>query len=66
MAPTEKVLGATLCAWGMEYEQLITRLLENMPAFAERTWSMERHYDFDTYRHIAEPLCDKAATLIRE
>ena len=66
VAPTEKVLGATLCAWGMEYEQLITRLLENMPAFAERTWSMERHYDFDTYRHIAEPLCDKAATLIRE
>ena len=37
--PTDKLLGTALCAWSMEYEQLISRLLECMPAFAERAWT---------------------------
>jgi len=66
IAPTEDLLGATLCAWSMQHEQLISRLLENMPAFSERTWSLERHHDIGTYHRIFAVVGDKAAKLIAD
>ncbi|MBP3396487.1 MAG: family 20 glycosylhydrolase [Clostridia bacterium] len=64
--PTDRLLGGTMCAWSMHYEQLISRLLENLPAFAERLWSVERHLDADTYWRMAEPLAEKAVRLIAD
>ena len=64
--PTDDVLGASLCSWGLGYEQLITRLLENMPAFSERTWNVERKADFDTYHLTYKSLVHKSAMLIRD
>jgi hypothetical protein len=66
IAPTDRLLGGTLCAWSMRYEQLISRLLENIPAFAERVWSAERHLDADIYWRMAEALSEKAVRLISD
>lgn len=62
--PTEDVLGASLCSWGLTYEWHITRLLENFPAFAERTWTTERKLSNDDYRNIYRKIEGKAPTLI--
>lgn len=66
VAPTPRVLGASLCAWGLTYEQLISRLAENLPAFSERTWTAERRMDFNTYHLAYKALCPKAAALIQD
>lgn len=66
MAPTAGVLGGTLCGWSMRYEQMIGRLLENLPAMAERTWAVEQHTDFDTFCKVYKMLCQKAADFIAE
>ncbi len=64
LAPTPDVLGATLCAWSMRHEQLISRLLELAPAFAEKTWNIERSYDNETYNKIKVAIENKCASLI--
>ena len=66
IAPTDDLMGATLCAWSMQYEQLISRLLQNMPAFSERTWSLERRQDLPTYQRTFGEVGDKAAKLITD
>lgn len=40
--PTEKVLGAQLCAWECTYRQDIQPIKEKLPALCERTWSVRR------------------------
>ena len=37
---------------------------ENTPAFAERTWTVERRLDFDTYHLAYKAICGIAARLI--
>ena len=64
--PTDKLLGTTLAAWSMEYEQLISRLLECMPAFAERSWSAERRLEAEDYCLIMRKCADKPARLIAD
>ncbi|MBR7111721.1 MAG: family 20 glycosylhydrolase [Clostridia bacterium] len=64
--PTADVLGGTLAAWSMQHEQLISRLLENMPAFSERTWTVLRQMDLDTYKRIFGCVSEKAAKLIAD
>ena len=64
--PTDDLLGATLCSWGLTYDQHISRLLENFPAFAERTWTVRRVLDYDTYRKVFNGLCYIAARLVQD
>ncbi|MBR2464520.1 MAG: family 20 glycosylhydrolase [Clostridia bacterium] len=64
--PTEKLLGTALCAWSMEYEQLISRLLECMPAFAERAWTKGRGLGLEEYCRIMRKSADKPARLIAD
>ncbi len=64
--PTDKLLGTALCAWSMEHEQLISRLLECMPAFAERAWTAGRGLGLEEYCRIMRKSADKPARLIAD
>ena len=64
--PTDKLLGTSLCAWSMECEQLISRLLECMPAFAERAWTAGRGLGLEEYCRIMRKSADKPARLIAD
>ena len=64
--PTDDLLGATMCSWGLTYEQHISRLLENFPAFAERTWTVERKFDYAKYKEIFRKVLRKAAWLVQD
>lgn len=45
VAPTDQVLGAQLCVWGLNYEREICRAVENLAALSERVWSEKRICD---------------------
>jgi 3'-phosphoadenosine 5'-phosphosulfate sulfotransferase (PAPS reductase)/FAD synthetase len=64
--PTDQVMGATLCAWGLNYEQLMSRLLENMPAMSERVWTVERKRDFEAYKKAFKITLRRAAALVQD
>ncbi|MBR7111720.1 MAG: family 20 glycosylhydrolase [Clostridia bacterium] len=64
--PTDKLLGAAFCAWSMEYEQLISRLLECMPAFAERAWNADPTLQLEEYCLMMRKSADKPARLIAD
>ncbi len=64
--PTEQVMGATLCAWGLNYEQLMSRLLENMPAMSERVWTVERKRSFDEYNNAFKKVLRVGAAVVQD
>lgn len=66
IAPTDDVLGATMCSWSLTYEQHIGRLLENFPAFAERTWTVKRLLDDDSYMKVYDNILSKGAWLVQD
>ena len=43
--PTDKVLGAQLCAWEQGYEMEVGEVTENLAALAERTWNLTKIAD---------------------
>jgi hypothetical protein len=55
-----------MCSWGLTYDQHISRLLENFPAFAERTWTVRRLHDYSQYRKVFGSILDKAAWLVQD
>ena len=64
--PTEQVMGATLCAWGLNYEQLMSRLLENMPAMSERVWTVRRERDYEEYKKVFKSVLRVGAALVQD
>ena len=64
--PTDQVMGATLCAWRLNYEQLMSRLLENMPAMSERVWTVERKRTFEEYKAAFKKALRIAASLVQD
>lgn len=62
--PTDALLGASLCAWGLSFELLISRLMENFPAFSQGLWSPEQKPDFETYNLIYKKVVEKASLLV--
>lgn len=66
VAPTEQVLGATLCSWSLNYEQLMSRLMENLPAMSERVWTVQRTRDFDGYYQAFKKVLHIAAALVQD
>ncbi|MBO5354851.1 MAG: family 20 glycosylhydrolase [Clostridia bacterium] len=52
--PTDRVLGAQICAWEGIYEQEVGLVMENCAALSERLWNLERCDDDDAcYRRIS-------------
>ena len=66
IAPTDDLLGSQISVWEAHYEQMISRLLQNLPAFAERSWSVARKMDNDTYRVIFDRINAKVTRLIAD
>lgn len=66
VAPTEQVLGSTLCHWGLTYEQLMSRLMENLAAMSERVWTVERKRDTAEYNQIFKKVYRVAAALMQD
>lgn len=64
--PTEQVLGAQYSVWECTYEQEIGRVLDNLPAFAERAWNTERLWDDDGFYARIKPLLTAIPRLIQE
>ncbi len=62
--PTDAVLGAGLCSWGLGYDLLITRILENFPAFSEKLWNVDGEMDFKTFYQIFKGVGGKGADLV--
>ena len=66
VAPTDRVLGGMLCAWCTTYEMEISRVLENLPALAERTWADAPARSHDEYRAAYRALSDRFAAIIQD
>lgn len=64
IAPTDDVLGAQLCSWECSYEQEINRIMENLGALSERTWSTVRICDDAEYFQKQRKINDKLARMI--
>lgn len=44
LQPTDQVLGAQYSVWECTYEQEVGRVMDNLPAFSERCWNVERRW----------------------
>ena len=64
IAPTDDVWGAQLCSWECSYEQEINRIMENLGALSERSWSVTRICDDATYFKKQRKVNDKLAKMI--
>ncbi|MBQ4051417.1 MAG: family 20 glycosylhydrolase [Oscillospiraceae bacterium] len=64
LAPTDEVWGAQLCSWECSYEQEINRIMENLGAMSERSWSVKRICDDETYFKKQRKVNDKLARMI--
>ena len=64
--PTEQVIGAMMCAWEMTFEQEIAHVMSHLAALAERTWTVKRVRDYDSYRMAFKRLYMLSARLIRD
>jgi hypothetical protein len=62
--PTENLLGASLCSWGLSYDLVISRLMENFPAFSQTLWSPAQKGDFASYAMIYKSSTNHASKLI--
>ncbi len=56
--PTDKVLGGMLCAWENTFEEERDRIIENMPATADRTWNTNNYYSYEELEKAKEKLID--------
>jgi len=64
--PTDQVWGGELAVWECTYEQEISRVIENLPALSERTWTVERKFDDDTFRLRLMPMIKLLTWIIQE
>ncbi len=64
--PSDRVLGAMLCAWCTTFEMEISRMVENLIAMSERSWSVEPHGTFAEYRDAYRALSPLVANIIQD
>ena len=64
--PTEQVLGAQICIWGLTYEREIARAVENMAAMSERVWNVERVSSQEQFLDKLQKIAYDAFRLIAE
>lgn len=62
--PTDDVWGAQICSWECSYEQEINKIMERLGAMSERSWSVERLCDDETYFKKQRRVNDKLAKLL--
>ncbi len=57
--PTDKVIGATFCAWTWSYDIDIKPVKENLPAMCEKIWNVNSTVSYDDF----EPALNKLIAL---
>jgi hexosaminidase len=66
VAPTDRVLGATLCSWEQSFELEIGALMENLAALSERTWNVRRSVTDEEYTEMYQAQRLRLARLIQD
>lgn len=66
VAPTDRVLGATLCSWEQSFELEINALMENLAALSERTWNVRRSVTDEEYTEMYQAQRLRLSRLIQD
>ena len=66
IAPTDQILGASMCSWGLNYECLMSRLIDNLAAMSERVWTVERKRTDEAYTKAHANLYRVAGKLVAD
>ncbi len=61
--PTDKVIGATFCAWTWSYDIDINPILENVPAMCEKIWNINSTYTYEEFEPVLNKLIALAKSL---
>lgn len=64
--PTDRVLGAQICAWQTTYEQNIQFVMENCTALSERLWTVKRLWEEEPYHKRHHECTRRIARLIQD
>ena len=64
VAPTDQVIGGTLCAWECTYDQDITPVKENLIALSERLWNVNGSVSTTKFKAATEKLWAMADKLL--
>lgn len=64
--PTDNVLGAEICVWGLPYERAVNRVIDNLAALSERTWTTDRVCSKHEIHLKLIEVCDIAGRLIQD
>lgn len=54
--PTDKVIGATFCAWTWSYDIDINPVKENVPAMCEKIWNVNSTYTYEEFEPALKKL----------
>jgi len=66
IAPTDQILGASMCSWGLNYECLMSRLIDNLAAMSERVWTVDRKRTDEAYTKAHANLYRVAGKLVAD
>ena len=66
VAPTDQVIGGTLCAWECTYDQDITPVKENLIALSERLWNVNGSVSTTKFKAATEKLWAMADILLEK
>ena len=65
VAPTEQVIGATLCLWECTFEEEISRGINNLTAMSERVWNVDKHWTVQDFCNLARHTVHRVARFIQ-
>ena len=65
VAPTEQVIGATLCLWECTFEEEISRGINNLTAMSERVWNTDGKWTVQEFCNRARHTVHRIARFIQ-
>jgi hypothetical protein len=66
LPPTDRVLGAMLCAWEGNFEQEISTVMANLAAMSERAWRVDSTRTYADFSKGFRRLYDRLAWIIQD
>ena len=63
---SDALLGASLCAWEMTFEEEISTVMASLAALSERTWSIERCRTLEEFQSGFRRIYDMLAKIIQD
>ena len=65
IAPTDRLIGATLCLWECTFEWEISRCLHNLTAMSERVWNVDTDWVEQDFYNKAKPTIHRITRYIQ-